>query len=138
MAYLLLLLSSFLAATILPFSSEAHLLLLLNERYQWEYVLLAATVGNSLGAALTFYLGWWCKWDWIERYLKIKKEKVSNYQERINKYAYWLAFLGWMPIIGDVIIVALGVFKISAWRCITLAILGKFLRYFVLTLPFIP
>ena len=137
MAYLLLFVSSFLAATILPFSSEAHLLVLLQKAHDWRFLLFVASLGNSLGAILTFWIGWRCKWEWIESLLRIKRSSIDNYQKRVAKYAYWLALLAWTPFVGDVIVVSLGVFKISPWRCITLATLGKFLRYFVLTLPFI-
>lgn len=133
-AYFLLLLSSFLAATVVPFSSEGHFTYLLYLGYSPQLLLLVATIGNTAGGALSFYLGWICKWEWLEKYFKIRSEKIHAWKSKVDRYLYWLALLAWLPVVGDVIIVSLGVFRISPWKCISLMMLGKFFRYFVLIL----
>ena len=133
-AYLLLFLSSFLAATVIPFSSEVHFTYLLYLGYSPALLLVVATVGNTAGGVLSYYLGWLCHWEWLKKYFGVNPVKIQAWKTKIDRYLYWLALLAWLPMIGDVIIIALGVFRISPWKCISLMLVGKFFRYFVLTL----
>ncbi len=50
---------AFLAATLLPGGSEVLLVALLNEAPQtWFALLVVASIGNSLGAITSYYLGY--------------------------------------------------------------------------------
>lgn len=133
MTYLILFFTSFLAATIIPFSSEAHFLYLLKSGYSVFYLLLFATAGNFLGGVSTFLLGWWAKWDWINKYLKVKQEKVESFQNKVQKYGPYLGILTWLPFVGDVIAIALGVFRANIYLSLATMLVGKFLRYYVIT-----
>jgi len=133
MSYWILFLMSFLAATIVPFSSEAHFLYLLHQGLPVFYLLFFATLGNFLGGLSTFLLGWWVKWDWIVKVLRIKREKIEKSQAKIQKYGGYLGFLTWLPFVGDVIAIALGVFRANIYISLISMLLGKFLRYWVLT-----
>lgn len=136
MQYLFLFLSSFIAATFIPISSEAHLFLLINSGYNSFLLLLFASLGNVLGGMLTYYLGVLCKWDWIEKYLRVKKEKIIKTQKRIEKYGAVVGFFTWLPVIGDVLAISLGVLRVNwKWVLVFMAI-GKTLRYIVLLLMF--
>ena len=134
MAYFILFLTSFLAATVLPFSSEAHFLGLLNQEYSVLNLLFFATAGNFIGGVSTFMLGWWVKWDWIIKYLRVKREKIEKHQVKIQKYGGFLGVLTWLPFVGDVIAIALGVFRANIYISLSTMLLGKFLRYYFLTL----
>lgn len=133
---LLLFLSSFLAATFIPFSSELHFIAVLEQNNLWEAVTVA-TLGNTLGGVFTFYLGWLAKWNWIEKYLRVKPEKVEKFKDRITKYGASLAFLTWLPFIGDIIAIALGFFRVSPAKVVVLMTIGKGLRYLVFGLFFV-
>lgn len=134
MQYLILFLSSFLAATIIPFSSEAHLLYLIGENHNIYYLLIAASAGNTIGGMSTYLLGHLCKWTWLEKYFRIKQVKVRTYESKIQKYGVWLALLCWLPIVGDVIAVALGLFRLNWKKVLLLMLVGKALRYAILLL----
>lgn len=134
MQYLILFLSSFLAATVIPFSSEVHLLYLATENYNPYYLLIAASVGNTLGGMSSYWLGYLCKWRWLEKYFRIKQSKVQAYQSKVEKHGVWMALLCWLPIVGDVIAVALGLFRLKWWKVLILMFLAKSLRYAVLLL----
>ena len=134
MQYIILFLSSFLAATIIPFSSEAHLYYLVTENYNHYYLLLAASAGNTLGGMSSYYLGYWCEWSLLKKYFRIKQEKVLAYEVKIQKYGVWMALLCWLPIVGDVIAVALGVFRLNWKKVLMLMLLGKVSRYAILLL----
>ena len=132
MQYFLLFLGSFLAATVLPFSSEAHLLFLLSEKYDPIVLLMMASLGNTLGGMSSYYLGWLCKWEWIEKYLRIKQSKVESLQLRLKKYGLWASLFCWLPIVGDAIAVALGVFRLDWKKVLVLMFVGKFIRYVII------
>jgi membrane protein YqaA with SNARE-associated domain len=121
--------ASFLASTILPFSSEAALTAALLSESNQILCLIAATLGNSLGSLTTFALGRFCKFSFLEKYCKVSKEKIIATQERIKKYTYFASFFCFLPIIGDVIAIALGYSKCSWTKFIVLMTLGKLLRY---------
>lgn len=135
MAYLTLFLTSFLAATVVPLSSEVVFLMMLEEG-NFYAVLFSASIGNWLGGVLTYWLGWLAKWTWIEKYLRVKKSKVEKVKEVIQKYGAWLGFFCWVPFIGDLIAIALGVFRSSPIPTIILMFFGKFFRYLALAYLF--
>lgn len=118
-----------LSATIIPFSSEALLTGALLLDYSPWTVILVATLGNTIGGMTCYLLGWLCKWSWIEKYLKIKEEKLAKAHQKVEKYGCFAALLAWLPVIGDVIAVALGLVRTRVLPTIVLMFLGKGLRY---------
>ncbi len=129
--YLALFLASFLAATVLPFSSEAILSGMIVSGYDVNGCLLVATLGNWLGGVSSYYLGWLGKVEWIEKYLRIKHEQIVKTQKRIAGKELWISFFCWLPGVGDVIAVLLGLLKVNAWYSFIGMLLGKMLRYIV-------
>ncbi len=127
--YLGLFIGSFLAATILPLSSEILVTGLLYAGAKPLFVLIVATLGNWTGSLSTYLLGWLGKWEWIEKWLKITPEKMEKQQNRITKYGASLAFLAWLPIVGDVFALALGFYKVDYKKCALFMLIGKFCRF---------
>ena len=74
--YLGLFIASFLGATIIPFSSEVVFSLLIINGYDIKVSLLVATIGNWLGGLSSYFLGRLGKWETLEKYFKLKKEKI--------------------------------------------------------------
>lgn len=132
--YLGLFLASFLAATILPFSSEVVLAVMLAGPFSTVGILIAATAGNWLGGISSYSLGYLAKWDWIEKYLRTKREDVYRFKLKIERYGAILAFFTWLPIIGDLLAVALGVFRVRWPKVFAWMLVGKFLRYLLIVL----
>jgi membrane protein YqaA with SNARE-associated domain len=132
--YLGLFLASFLAATILPFSSEVVMALMLAGPFTKTGILLSATAGNWLGGITSYFLGYLARWNWIEKYLRTKQEDVYKFRLRIERYGSLIAFFCWLPFIGDLLAVALGVFRIQPARVFTWMLVGKFLRYLLIVL----
>ena len=75
--YFGLFISAFLAGSIIPFSSEAVLGLLLIAGYDSWGCVFSATLGNWLGGVTCYYIGYLGKTEWIHTYLKIPEEKLS-------------------------------------------------------------
>lgn len=129
--YLALFLASFLAATVVPFSSEAILSGMLAAGYDLYWSLALATLGNWLGGLSSYYIGWLGKTEWIEKYLRIKHEQVVKTQNRIAGKELWISFFCWLPGVGDVIAVLLGLLKVNVWNAAIGMLLGKMVRYIV-------
>lgn len=121
--------TSFLAATFLPFSSEAHLAYLKTQGENLWLLVLIGTIGNTLGGTFTYYLGRLGKLEWSERYLRINLKKIESAKLKINKYGSLLAFLCWLPIVGDVFAFTLGLCRTSFFKTVIYMGLGKGLRY---------
>ena len=127
-----LFIASFLAATILPFSSEVVFAGVLATGCNPLGCLLAASVGNTLGGLTCYWIGKMGKIEWIEKYLKIKYEKIQKMEAWIHDKGSILAVLTFLPGIGDVIAVALGYLRCNVWLIALFMFIGKSIRYFVL------
>ena len=123
--------ASFLAATLVPFSSDALLLLMVANGFDPVWSILVATLGNWLGGMSSYFLGYLGKWEWIEKYLRIKREKIERWHDQLEKRGAIFAFFSWLPLIGDVFAVGLGILR-TDWRTVAFAMLaGKMMRYAV-------
>jgi len=127
--YFGLFLGSFLAATILPFSSEILVTGMLIAGANPFYVFIFATLGNWLGSVSTYGIGWLGKLQWAEKYLKISHKKIEKQQQTIQKYGSWLSLLVWLPIVGDIFALALGFYKANPINCIFFMLIGKAARF---------
>ena len=126
-----LFLVSFLAATILPLSSEGVLLLFLVSSYDPITCLIVATTGNTLGGLTNYGLGLIGKTKQIRRFFKSEK-RYDKLTRNVRRYGFWLGGLSWVPIIGDPLTIALGFFRVPFLPFLVLMTLGKFLRYYVI------
>ena len=124
-----LFIGTFLAATILPFSSDALYIAVLAVTKDPIGCLAVGTVGNWLGSVVTYWMGWIGRWEWIEKWFKVRRETLEKQKVKIDKYGVWLALLAWIPIIGDVIAIALGFYKTRPWATMFLLLVGKFARF---------
>ena len=128
--------SSFLAASILPFSSEVILVALLKLGGAPEELLISATLGNSLGSLVTYFIGRLGKLEWAQKFLGISDSQFLKYRSSSEKYGGFFGILCWLPIVGDPIALALGYFNASMKSFIITMTLGKFLRYAVIIYTF--
>ncbi len=130
LGYLGLFLASFLAATVVPFSSEIIFSIMVTAAGldAWTCVWVA-TLGNWLGGMTSYYVGLLGKIEWIEKYFGVKKEKIENYTSKIQKYGDWFAFFSFVPFIGDVIAVATGFFRCNWLKVAISMLIGKLVRY---------
>mgnify|MGYP001161954405 CR=1 FL=1 len=127
-----LFLASFLAATVLPFSSEALLLAMALGPWTTVGLWAAASVGNWLGGMSSYGLGRLGDMERIARWLRTDPDKAMAWRTRVAQYGSWAALLCWLPVIGDPIAIALGLGRTSVWRTAVLMFVGKALRYAVL------
>lgn len=131
-----LLLGSFLAATVVPFSSDALYAGVLLAGCDPVACLLVGTLGNWLGGLTSFGVGWLGRWQWIEKWFHVKPATLEKQRDRINKWGAWLALLTWLPFVGDVFAIALGFYRIAPFKSALFMLVGKFLRFLGWTLLF--
>lgn len=121
--------SAFLAATIIPFSSDVVLVALIAAGLDPVILIILATVGNWLGGLLSYYMGYLGRWEWLERYMNVKREKIEKQRERVEKWGSFLAFFSWLPAIGDLLAIALGFYKVDFKKMALWMFVGKGLRF---------
>jgi membrane protein YqaA with SNARE-associated domain len=127
--YIGLFIGAFLAATLLPFSSDVLLVGLLAAGGDPYIAVAVATLGNWLGGMSSFGIGWLGKWEWITKWLKVSREKLERQKARVDKYGSALAFFTWLPLIGDVMAVALGFYRTDPKKTALFMLIGKCARF---------
>jgi len=125
--------ASFLAATILPLSSEVVLTALLVNGLSPVALVSVATTGNVLGSILNYALGYWVSLEVVKRWLKISEEDFVRAEQRFTKYGLVSLLFAWMPIIGDPITVVAGILRVRFLWFVLLVTAGKLARYVVIT-----
>nr|WP_320117940.1 VTT domain-containing protein [uncultured Marinifilum sp.] len=128
-----LFMACFLAATILPFSSEAIVSLCLYSGFDISITVGIATLGNWLGGLSSYYLGYLGKWEWIEKLLRVKKEKAEKSRIYLQNKGNAIAFFAFLPFIGDIIPLGLGLLKTNPYWMALFMAAGKLCRYLVWT-----
>jgi membrane protein YqaA with SNARE-associated domain len=121
--------SAFLAATILPFSSELILGALLTQGVSPQWCLLAATSGNVLGSVVNYMMGFWGS-QWVfHRVLRMSDVQKAAAQDRFKKWGTASLLFAWVPVVGDPLTVAAGVLRVHFGLFFVLVGIGKCLRY---------
>ncbi len=132
--YLGLFTASFLAATILPFSSEVVLSYLLLNNYDPFNTVAVATAGNVLGSVVNYALGFWGSMLILKKILRISEKDINHAEQRFERYGTFSLLFAWVPVIGDPLTVVAGVLKINFVLFLALVTVGKLLRYVILTM----
>ena len=118
---------SFLAATLLPLSSEAPLALLVRSHERIVLPVLVATLGNYLGACTTYWLG-----RRAARALGKGKANVredSRAARLLKRYGQPALLLSWVPVIGDALVALAGAMRVPFGSFSVWVALGKAARY---------
>ena len=130
--YIGLFLSALLAGSILPFSSELVLTVLVQMGADPTGRLFAASIGNTLGGLFCYWLGYLGNMQWIERWLKIDHAKMERMDKFVRKYGAWMGVFGVLPWVGEVIIVLLGLMRANVYLTTATMFAGKFVRYLLM------
>lgn len=133
MIYISLFLSAFFAATIFPAQSELVLLYLLQDRSNSVVLLLvAATVGNVLGAVMNYGLGYYVHRFKDRRWFPASPQQLEKAQRAYARWGRYSLLASWVPIIGDPITVVAGVLRDRFTVFLALVTVAKAGRYLVL------
>ena len=135
MSYLVVFLSAFLAATLLPAQSEAVLSFYILSAPQTVFaLLLVATVENVLGSVVNWVLGIYATKFQNRKWFPATPSQIKRAEKFYHKYGRYSLLLSWVPFIGDPITVIAGVLREPVLSFLILVTIAKSARYIVLSL----
>ena len=121
-----------LSATLLPMGSEPAVfgLVKLNPGLFWPAVLVA-TAGNTLGGAIS----WWMGWGAERAYEKVAHRKPHELRALawLQRFGAKACLLSWLPVVGDPLCAVAGWLRLPFWPCVAYMAIGKFARYVTMT-----
>jgi membrane protein YqaA with SNARE-associated domain len=118
---------SFISATLLPLGSEPTVFAVIkaNPMLFWP-VMLSATVGNTLGGVVNYWMGYHAK-------AAFAKERSTRWFAWLGHYGARTMLLAWVPGIGDPLCAMAGWLNLPFWPSVGYMAIGKLLRYLTMT-----
>lgn len=119
---------AFVSATLLPLGSEPAVFgyAKLNPDQFW-LVVLVATLGNTLGGMVDYWMGRGAKAAMAG---KAGTVRYLRWFERLGPKALFVSFL---PVIGDPMCTVAGWLRLPFWPCVMWIAIGRVIRYSVMT-----
>lgn len=125
-----LFLAAFLAATLIPGSSEAALVsLLMSGRGDPAALVAVATAGNVLGSIVNWACGRFLAEFRDRRWFPVSAAHYDRAITWFGRFGRWSLLLAWAPIIGDPLTVAAGALRLPLLPFTVLVFIGKLSRY---------
>ena len=132
-SYFQLFIISFLAATILPLSSELVLsTMLLTDSFDKYLLLFVASFGNILGSSVNWYLGKKILIFKDKKWFPANERQIAKGEIYFKKYGIWSLLLAWVPIIGDPLTIVAGILRVKFFTFLLLISISKISRYIFL------
>lgn len=135
---------AFVSATLLPMGSEPAVfgLVKLQPELFWPAILVA-TVGNTLGGALTWWMGA-AAHRAAQRVLhhgdaapelQPGHDKAADHRALrwLQRYGAPACLLAWLPVVGDPLCAVAGWLRLPFWPCVLYMAIGKLARYVTMT-----
>jgi membrane protein YqaA with SNARE-associated domain len=131
--YVLMSVTAFGAATLLPFSSEVALIAQIKAGLgsPW-WLVAAATVGNVGGSLFNWWVGGALRRFEGRRWFPFKSADIAAATTRFNSYGVWILLLAWVPVVGDPLTLVAGVLRVPLRVFLPLVAVGKCARYAVI------
>lgn len=109
-------------------ASEAALVVALIEFPEYIGLLwLAAFLGNFMGGVLTYYMGQLMRVKKLEQWLS--KKRNVRWMGWMQRWGAPALVCSWVPIVGDVVVLAAGILRLKKGPSFFWMALGKGLRY---------
>ena len=130
-----LFLSAFVAGSIVPFSSEAVMVVLVRLGLDPALCLLAAATGNTAGGMTCYWIGSLGRTEWITR-IGITTRQLARARKFLAGRGALMGFFAFLPTIGEALAIVLGLMRSNVWLTGISMLAGKALRYVVILLSF--
>ena len=124
--------AAFIAGSVFPFSSEAVMAGLQLAGLNPMSLLIWGTLGNVAGSMFNYWIGSLGKMEWIEKYFKVDQKQMDKATRFIHGRGSWMALFSFLPVIGDAILIVLGLMRANIWIVAVSMTVGKLLRYALL------
>ena len=123
-----LFISAFISSTIAPGGSEAVLAYMVSEnKINVEELVLIATIGNTLGALTTWFIGVLAAKKFPAD--KLLSEKKQRSLALVRRWGVWALLFSWLPVVGDGLCFAGGWLKLPILLSCIAIFIGKAIRY---------
>ncbi len=127
--------AAFLSASFFPFQSELVFIAMLAADHYGDWALLAvASVGNTLGSVLNWWLGRGIAHFENRRWFPIKRPALERAERWFTRWGKWSLLLSWVPIIGDPLTMIAGTLRMRFLPFILIVAIAKTGRYIVIWL----
>lgn len=129
------------SATLLPAGSEWVVLgfLKLEPDLFWT-TMLVATAGNTLGGAISWWMGYGAERAYERAYERTRERGARERKPSELRALKWLqqfgpraCLLSWLPVVGDPLCAVAGWLRLPFWPCLVYMAIGKFARYVSMT-----
>ncbi|AXS39456.1 YqaA family protein [Breoghania sp. L-A4] len=122
--------SAFLAATLVPGSSEALLAgLVVSGKTNLWLLLAVATVGNVLGSLVNWLCGRFLARFRDRRWFPVSTRRYDQASAWYARFGLWSLLFAWVPIAGDPLTVIAGALRVPLVPFLVLVTIGKLARY---------
>jgi membrane protein YqaA with SNARE-associated domain len=128
--YFGLLLVSFLAATLLPLSSEVAVAVMPRLGYDPTLTVAIATFGNYLGSVANYYVGAGAA-GFLARYTGTGADRLARARTTYARWGAPILFFSWLPVVGDPLTLAAGALRVRFVVFTAWVVAGKLARYVV-------
>ena len=131
--HVVMLLSAFGAATLLPFSSEIVMAAQIKAGTAGPAALVAsATIGNVAGSAFNWWLGAHVRRFEDRRWFPFKPADIERASVQFRRFGVWSLAFAWLPVVGDPLTFVAGVLRVPLSVFLPLVAIGKGGRYVAL------
>ena len=120
--------TAFVSATLWPMGSEAVLLYDLAQGYAPWKLWSAATAGNTLGAAVNYWMGLGGE-ELLEARGAIRPGALRPVRRYFDRFGAVTLLLSWLPIVGDLFTFVAGVMRYPFGRFLLWVLIAKGGRY---------
>ena len=128
---------AFLSGSIVPIASEVLLVFFLGIGLDALTLTTVATIGNTIGGVSCFFLGYLTSKERVWKLFRVSDKGMEKADRLIGKYGFWAAALSFLPAVGEVILLVLGVMRADWLKVLVVMALGKFVRYAFITASYV-
>ncbi len=96
-------------------------------------LVVVASIGNTLGTYVNYWLGWRLETAGGHRWLKIPDDKFARARRWWDRWGVWMLLASWLPI-GDLTTVIAGAMRTPLWLFTLMVAVAKTGRYIGLAL----
>ena len=131
-ALLGLFVAAFIAATLIPFQSEAIFVALqVTEVASVVTLIVVASIANTLGAFINYAIGAKIEQYHDHRWFPLNPDKLARAQGWYARWGKWSLLLSWMPVVELTTVIA-GTLRTPLWQFAVLVGVAKTARYIAL------
>lgn len=129
MEYISLFFLAILAGSFVPAVSEVYFIILMQNEHSMFLLLLAASVGNTIGGMTCYFIGRYGGRPLIKKVFRKGEDKLDFWEVKLRSKSEWTALFSWLPFVGELMSAVIGLIPGRALHVTGYMFIGKLLRY---------